>query len=413
MDLLDADTITITAEWEKNPAATHLENFISGNTIQLNDLISHLDKTSKSNNAADTISALVSAATDNAKELILAKINATSKFADIYTLLLNTGMPFKEISEFMMSPIFNIVNDFITPNMFDPRTKFLRVEDVVEFVLDKSSILVNSPMFDNVILHYDPSMASGTSFILKLIYKTNNEGKITTELREDSPLKPILAQYKSVSEFLSDYKTKLDTRFNPKNRKTYLELKADIFNILENSPLAQSILLEHLEDQIKTKKSLERKMLFDPNEDFGDLSDSTADLPEISEDDGGYAPIKLKNYSEVTSKEMLQLYDYVEEYLIPKMKKLNGIRRNIEKSVDNQIRLLKQKDSYELTISERRLLSLNDEQKAQYVENLYNDQKIKLGQLLAVLPACQEQQFLGRMLGVNKGLKTDDYEEYS
>ena len=35
-----------------------------------------------------------------------------------------------------------------------------------------------------------------------------------------------------------------------------------------------------------------------------------------------------------------------------------------------------------------------------------------LSQLLEVLPACEEQQFLGRMLGVNKGLRTDDFEEY-
>ena len=123
------------------------------------------------------ISAIVSSATDNAKELILAKINATSKFADIYTLLLNTGMPFKEIAEFMMSPIFNVVNDFITPNMFDSRTKFLKVEDVIKFVLNESSILVNTNTFDNVILHADEGLSDNTSFIMKLIYETNEKGE--------------------------------------------------------------------------------------------------------------------------------------------------------------------------------------------------------------------------------------------
>lgn len=413
MDLLDETTLTINIEWTENKAALNLQQFISGNTLELNELIQHLDKTSKLNNAADTISALVSAATDNAKELILAKINATSKFADIYTLLLNTGMSFKEISEFMMSPIFNVVNDFITPNMFDPRTKFLKVEDVVEFVLDQSAILVNTNTFDNVLLHYDPSSASGTSFILKLIYEIDNDGKITKNIRKDSPLKPILANYTTVSEFLADYKVRFDKRFSKdSSRNIYLNLKAEIYDIIENSPLAQEILLKHLEEQITTKKGLEKKAKFDPNEDM-QLEDSTQqDVPEETEGEG-FASIKMKSYSDVTSYEMLQLYNYVEDYLLPKMRKLKGIRTNIAKDLDNHIRNLRTIDPDDLTIEDKRLLNMNNEEREQYVANLYNNQKAKLGQLLSVLPACEEQQFLGRMLGVNKGLKTDDYEEYS
>lgn len=44
--------------------------------------------------AALSLSGLLSAATDNAKELILVKLNATSEFADIYSAGLTTGMSF-------------------------------------------------------------------------------------------------------------------------------------------------------------------------------------------------------------------------------------------------------------------------------------------------------------------------------
>ena len=397
IETLDESTefITIT-ELHENKAAQHLSSYISGNVLELNRLLGQLDRTSKLNNSADLISAIVSSATDNAKELILAKINATSKFADIYTLLLNTGMPFKEIADFMMSPIFNVVNDFITPNMFDSRTKFLKVEQVIKFVLDESSILVNSNTFDNVLLHDAENMSENTSFIMKLIYETNDKGEIINpkKMRDNSPLKPLIGDL-SLSDFLSEYRNKLKARYDSNTRPIYEELRKEIFGILASSPLAQEILLKHLENQITVKRSIERNAKYNPNEDVSEIPQS--EIEEVSEEDEGFIT-KIKDYREVTSSEMRQIYDYVEDYLIPKMRKLQGIRKNIEKEIEQQI------ESGELRI--RR------EEKPILINNLYNAQRTRLQQLLKVLPACEEQQFLGRMLGVNKGLKTDDFEEY-
>jgi hypothetical protein len=360
-------------------------------------VIKQLDRTSKLNNGADLISAIVSSATDNAKELILAKINATSKFADIYTLLLNTGMPFKEIAEFMMSPIFNVVNDFITPNMFDSRTKFLKVEDVIKFVLNESSILVNTNTFDNVILHADEGLSDNTSFIMKLIYETNEKGEIISpkKVRENSPLKELIGE-QSISDFLSDYRARLKARFDPKTRSVYTELRNDIFNILEESELAQTILLKHIENQITVKKTVERNSRNNPEFDLSEISQSIPD--EVVEDEEGNSRMQLKDYKDVTSAEMRQLYDYVEDYLIPKMRKLKGIKMSIAQNLNDQIK------KEEIVIERGKF--------QETVEAQYFQQKLRLSQLLEVLPACEEQQFLGRMLGVNKGLRTDDFEEY-
>ena len=58
----------------------------------------------------------------NAKELTLAKINATSKFADIYTYLISIGTPFNQITDIMMSPIFNEIAQLADTDIFDPNT---------------------------------------------------------------------------------------------------------------------------------------------------------------------------------------------------------------------------------------------------------------------------------------------------
>lgn len=59
---------------------------MSGNSIDLNELLNSDDgliNQSSKTNAAMNISQFLSAATDNAKELILSKINGGMEFADM------------------------------------------------------------------------------------------------------------------------------------------------------------------------------------------------------------------------------------------------------------------------------------------------------------------------------------------
>ena len=64
------------------------------------------------------ISQLLSAATDNAKELILAKINSGSNFARMYVYLIMTGYNFDDIVSFMISPVSEFIDSMSNPNMF-------------------------------------------------------------------------------------------------------------------------------------------------------------------------------------------------------------------------------------------------------------------------------------------------------
>lgn len=64
------------------------------------------------------ISQLLSAATDNAKELILAKINSGNNFARMYVYLIMTGYNFDDIVAFMISPVSEFIDSMSNPNMF-------------------------------------------------------------------------------------------------------------------------------------------------------------------------------------------------------------------------------------------------------------------------------------------------------
>lgn len=64
------------------------------------------------------ISQLLSAATDNAKELILAKINAGTNFARMYIYGIMMGLDINDLVAFMTSPTADLIDRLATSNMF-------------------------------------------------------------------------------------------------------------------------------------------------------------------------------------------------------------------------------------------------------------------------------------------------------
>ena len=116
---------------------SHLRGYITNNILNFEKLLLDLEKTAWEYNTSQNISEILSAATDNAKELILAKINATLEFSDIYTYLITTGVSIPEIAEFMTSPIFNIVSKFTKNDIFATGDRFHDLDRTIEFVLDE------------------------------------------------------------------------------------------------------------------------------------------------------------------------------------------------------------------------------------------------------------------------------------
>ncbi len=70
------------------------------------------------NNAAVLMSSFTSAATDNAKELIMAKINASTKLASMHAYMMALGFTLDQIVEFMTSETSSLIINESTDNIY-------------------------------------------------------------------------------------------------------------------------------------------------------------------------------------------------------------------------------------------------------------------------------------------------------
>lgn len=85
-------------------------------------------------------SQMISAATDNAKELILDVINANTDLSKVYMYLITLGFDVKDIVSFMTSPVIDLIARNSTQNIYLD-TNF-RTKDVANYILNKiNSIL--------------------------------------------------------------------------------------------------------------------------------------------------------------------------------------------------------------------------------------------------------------------------------
>lgn len=90
------------------------------------------------------ISQVLSAATDNAKELILDKINCGDNFAQIYLFLITLGFDIEDIVKFMTSPVITFIDKVTNQNIFTDQ--YFSIEQAIE--------LVNSQYDENYINKY-------------------------------------------------------------------------------------------------------------------------------------------------------------------------------------------------------------------------------------------------------------------
>jgi hypothetical protein len=74
-------------------------------------------------------------ATDNAKELILSKLNATSALVDIYTYLTALGTDTKTIADIMISGSFTYIAKLQEGDLFNSFTNNISIENAIRFYL--------------------------------------------------------------------------------------------------------------------------------------------------------------------------------------------------------------------------------------------------------------------------------------
>lgn len=102
---------------------------------KLSTLMAWLQAEADKNDAALTISGILTLATDNAKELILSKLNATSALVDIYTYLTALGTDTKTIADIMISGSFTYIAKLQEGDLFNSFTNNITIENAIRFYL--------------------------------------------------------------------------------------------------------------------------------------------------------------------------------------------------------------------------------------------------------------------------------------
>lgn len=126
--------------------------------IQAANMKEFLVKMKELINNEDTVlnlSALINSSTDNAKELTLAKINATQDTIDVYNALVMAGCNIKEISEIMTSPIINVLINRSHKNAFRPESESFSLVKMIDFYAGASTLpFLNSDKFTQILKEF-------------------------------------------------------------------------------------------------------------------------------------------------------------------------------------------------------------------------------------------------------------------
>lgn len=378
----------------KNNANSHLfegTDFVEGNVLHLKNLITYLDAKSNGTwdspiDAASALSELISAATDNAKLLILSKINASTKFADIYTYLLGIGKSFREISDIMMSPIFNVVASYAQTDLYDSTRRTGSLENALQFVLNRRTLDgIDNNKFVWLLTNVNDDDHSGSeygvSWVNRLFYKLDKKGNPIYQNSigqiEEQPNNFVRRWYESRhpdeapgSISSADLITVIRNLYYNRREKGSYNYTEEFQSFLNacynelNNPESLAILLNMLNDRMSSGGDE-----YEPDPDAIvwdelDYLENSYD-PEDSEE-GVSDNLSDFDYKTLDAHNARVFYKYITEYLIPKNQAISEMQEDIPK-----------------------LESLLDE----------------------IIPGTQEQQLHGQILGVNQGLKTDDFGE--
>lgn len=115
---LDLNSPEIQRIMSESPNALHLKDYLQ--------MRGHFE-----DDAAELLSQLLSAATDNAKELILAKINASPDLAGMYATMIILNVPFEQIVDKMTSPLTEMLIAKGGKNIFDTATEKNSISDIL------------------------------------------------------------------------------------------------------------------------------------------------------------------------------------------------------------------------------------------------------------------------------------------
>lgn len=152
--------------WIKDPSK--LKNANNDEVLQV--LLSVMDN---QNDAALVLSAILSLATDNAKELALAKLNAGSDMVGLYLYGIMIGMDFRDISKILISKSAQVIASMQKGNIFNHEKGFPMLTSIFK-TLD-----TNPPMPDTTLRKIKDTNNNTLLYHLKVFSGSPNDAKIS------------------------------------------------------------------------------------------------------------------------------------------------------------------------------------------------------------------------------------------
>lgn len=410
-ELLD-DDITIDKVQELLSDGEELSRFLRNYQSKVDDITDILFNSNYYEyfviNAPDSLSALLSAATDNAKELILDKLNATSKFADIYTTLLSQGVPFITIAQMMTNNAFRIVAKYSQDNIFDPSTSFFSVENALKFVLNDGQLpnVIQKGLFEKFLTDTEESKVNdvishrhtGFYALIKNV-KLNSDETLSTKIykdfikagvSEESVIKTIKDAYpiykrsdipeNKIIELIINY----NGAYSWKNiiAKVILNLFNDNSTLLQDgvTSLGNYLKTQLQSNLVESIKAYASGIKSSGNQDYSDVEQNLEpDIADIIGDDDYETILTSRTTSKsdwykgsIGKTQLISIYRYAKKYFIPKTELWNALS------------------------DEDRRKAIRD------FERLSTD----------VLYAAKEMKMLGSFGSINQGLRPKDFDEY-
>lgn len=316
---------------------------------------------------AMSLSGLLSAATDNAKELILDKLNATPEFIDIYSSALTEGTDFNDIADLMTSDVFNVISRFTKSNIFSIKGTSNPLKSVIDFILNKGDLNA-----------YERGM---WEVFVKKHWKA---------LETQAPGEQTITEEESKCWELLDSAIRQDNQDSIKNSiKTLIHY---IKNRMENDPVFAERILKLISESYETANESERAKVEPLNNSYfnedepEDNSDDSQEYDEPNEDDDDDVNYRSKfsisrdyiNSDNVSSKNWRAFYAYVKDYVIVKNKLLEQIIKKSHRYNGN-----------------RTLLDVD------------------LDRILKLADAAEELKMLGSIGKINQGVQHTFVDEYA
>lgn len=415
------NSLRLTKDIKTLPANELYKDYIAGGIFKLSNLIEHLDNISNGNtwiqktdanglpiweyfvvNASDSLGSLLNAATDNAKELVLEKLNASEKFADYYIALLAMGYKFDDIADKMTTGAFRIVSRYAEDNIFDATTHKFDTNKAIGFVLNQNELPnITSGMFNSYLININDQHVDGQDFVgfLRQILDLNPLLNDTITLSDWMATKIRIPSDDDLSKInpnaFSNNKDRIITMAMANNYDWNRELLRCIYslfnetsvNVTPNATLSEWMIMQltnsltnaviTYQNQSKSDKTSTDELQY---QDYSNEPDPTdilnSGLPdEDIIDDISNVDDKTKWWrgNEYKTNDLIKLYRYAKLYFIPKT--------NLWLALSPEDRI----------VGEQLLTEIKDK----------------------IIYATKEIKMLGKIGSINQGMRVSDFDEYS